>query len=188
MKTYEGHDLFHYEDFPFDYSISDCLHYAFGDLLSNTTRGAVAEFIVAKALDLNTDFPRRDWESYDLIYNGKRIEVKASSYLQSWNIDNDRISKISFSIRRAGEYNAESGKYSEKQHNSDIYIFCVLTESDWVKLDVSDLSQWRFYAVPTRLIDSVCGNQSSISLSSLLKSFSPVELTYYSLKFAIDNL
>src|SRR5579864_2751938 len=55
------------------------------DLVSNATRGRLAEYIVARALGLPDHGVRDEWAAYDLITaEGIRIEVKSASYLQSW--------------------------------------------------------------------------------------------------------
>jgi len=65
------------------------------DLLSNTTRGTLAEFIVAMAMDIDLSNFREEWDAYDLeTKNGIKIEVKTSAYLQSWFQKN--YSKIIF--------------------------------------------------------------------------------------------
>ncbi len=53
------------------------------DLLSNRNRSIFAEFLVGAALGV-LDKPRVEWDAFDLIYQGKKIEVKSSAYLQSW--------------------------------------------------------------------------------------------------------
>ena len=46
------------------------------DLLGNTMRGCLAEYIVAMALGI-TSGVRIDWAAYDLLFDGWKIEVKA---------------------------------------------------------------------------------------------------------------
>ena len=53
------------------------------DLVSNVTRGRLAEFIVAKALGISTDGVGNEWDAYDLeTKDGVKIEVKSAAYLQ----------------------------------------------------------------------------------------------------------
>jgi hypothetical protein len=65
------------------------------DLLNNTVRGVFGEYIVASALGIDLKEPRRDWDTYDLLYpcnNRKiKIEVKTSAYLQNWNLESNPI-------------------------------------------------------------------------------------------------
>lgn len=67
------------------------------ELLGNALRGVLAEFIVASAIEV-LDKPREEWDAYDLVTNsGKKIEIKSSSYLQSWG--QSKLSKIIFGIQ-----------------------------------------------------------------------------------------
>lgn len=65
------------------------------DLISNSYRGLLAEYIVGMDLGV-TDKIRMEWSPYDLKFNGLCIEVKSSSYIQSWS--QKQFSKISFNI------------------------------------------------------------------------------------------
>lgn len=68
-----------------DATVLDFWRWSFSDLLMNTARGVLAEFIVAKALDISTDGVRPEWNPFDLITeDGIRIEVKSAAYIQSW--------------------------------------------------------------------------------------------------------
>ena len=56
----------------------------------------MAEFIVASAIEV-LEKPREEWDAYDLIAkSGLKIEIKSSSYLQSW--EQSELSKIIFGI------------------------------------------------------------------------------------------
>jgi hypothetical protein len=64
-------------------TIVDFWQWAYSDLLQNTTRGVLAEYIVAVLLGLD-EKPRNPWTSYDLkLANGKTVEVKTMSRLQA---------------------------------------------------------------------------------------------------------
>jgi hypothetical protein len=189
MKQYKNSDLFHYDGKELNFSVADCLNYTFGDLINNTTRGAVAEYIVAKALDIDTTTPRQDWLDYDLIYKGNPIEVKASGYLQPWNEANDIVSNIVFSIKASKDYDNNTRRFLEhRSRKSSIYIFCVLKEKSKDKIDATDLTQWQFYIVPTRSINEKCGEQRTISLNWLKNLFGITEVNYNNLKAEVDKL
>ena len=72
--------------------------WAYDDLLTNTTRGVLAEYIVAKALGIG-DTKRVEWDQYDLEIDGVGVEVKSAAYVQTW--EQSKISEIAFSIRAA---------------------------------------------------------------------------------------
>ena len=63
--------------------IFDYWSWAYSDIVGNTTRGALAEFIVARAIG-SEPAVRNDWAAYDLeTPSGIKVEVKSSAYLQS---------------------------------------------------------------------------------------------------------
>jgi len=65
-------------------NVSGFWRWAFSDLLQNTTRGILAEYIVAVLLGID-DKPRNPWESFDLhLRDGRKVEIKTISYLQAW--------------------------------------------------------------------------------------------------------
>lgn len=170
-----------------NFTVQDFWHFAFGDLLDNTRRGSLAEFIVACALKLDTDTPRADWTAYDLDYNNKRIEVKASAYLQSWNLENGKLSKPSFSIAPAKTFNPVTGGYSDDYcRHSDIYIFCLFTDTDINDYNILNLSSWEFYVVPTSIIDQLFGSRKTLSIDRVRNL--GTKSAYDTLKATVDNL
>lgn len=72
--------------------------WAYSDLVGNTERGILAEYLVALACNID-DNARISWDAYDLkLDNGIRIEVKSSGYLQTWR--QESYTKPVFSIRK----------------------------------------------------------------------------------------
>ena len=57
--------------------------WAYDDLLTNTTRGVLAEYIVATALGVH-DTRRLEWDKHDLCVGDIGVEVKSAAYVQSW--------------------------------------------------------------------------------------------------------
>jgi hypothetical protein len=157
--TYNGSQL------PF--SLLDFWKWSVSDLLSNATRGVLAEFIVACALGIDITKPREEWASYDLITkDAVKIEVKSAAYLQSWNQKN--YSKISFSIKKSFQWDSTKGMdMSIKQRAADIYVFCLLKNKDKNTIDPLNLSQWDFYVVSTEQLDNYERSEHSITLNSL---------------------
>jgi hypothetical protein len=155
------------------------------ELLGNALRGILAEFIVTSTIDI-LDKPRDEWDAYDLkTKNGLKIEIKSSSYLQSWR--QKELSKIIFGIQPT--YFLENiNKYSkERTRQSDIYIFCVLSHKDKNSVDPLNLSQWDFYILETKVLNENVKTQKSITLSSLLK-LKPIKIKYDSLKAEIEQI
>lgn len=65
-------------------TLKDFWAWAFSDLVSNTERGKLAEYIVATAMGCD-EGTSPTWGSFDLLSpEGIKIEVKASAYIQSW--------------------------------------------------------------------------------------------------------
>ena len=71
-------------------------YWSASDLLGNTERGRLAEYIVATAVGVAGGV-RSGWEPYDVeTLLGTRVEVKASAYVQTWG--QKTLSKIIFGI------------------------------------------------------------------------------------------
>lgn len=184
MKTLTGNEHFTYDGMPVGILLNDFWAWNSSDLLNNTLRGALAEFIVASALNIDTSASRQDWTAYDLLSNsGCKIEVKSSAYLQSWN--SDRLSQIRFSIRPSRSWDAETNYSTEVKRWSDTYVFCLYASKERTESPLQ-LDKWEFYVLPTAVLDTCCGNQQTISLGALL-SLSPTKATYEDLAEVIDN-
>src|SRR5512139_3063836 len=87
-------------------AIGDFWSWAYSDLLCNTVRPLFAEYIVGECLGI-TQEPRKEWDSVDLKYRGRGVEVKSSGYVQTWQ--QRQLSKISFEIAlRKNPWDADS--------------------------------------------------------------------------------
>ncbi|MCL0055492.1 hypothetical protein M1N56_06445 [Dehalococcoidia bacterium] len=147
-----------------DRTMSDYWQWAFSDIVGNTERGILAEYLVAMAV--GSEKPKRgSWYPYDIeAPDGTKIEVKSASYVQSWY--QKKLSKIQFGIRKTKEWTPETNDFgTEKKRQSDVYVFCLLSQQ--VKADINplDLEQWEFYVVPTSVLDRELGDIQNISLS-----------------------
>lgn len=151
------------------YTLLDFWRWSVSDLLSNATRGRLAEFIVGSAIGLNPANLRDEWDAYDLIADdGIKIEVKSAAYIQSWN--QKRFSRVSFSIKPARSWeNETSNQRGEPKRHADIYVFCHLKHKDQSTIDPLKMEQWDFYVVPTHRLDSYKRGRNSISLNTLKK-------------------
>lgn len=126
-KTGQGN--FTKQDIETDIHLLEFWQWSQSNLLNNTLRGTIAEFIVAKAVNA-TNTIRVEWDAYDLItHEGLKIEVKSAAYLQSWKQDRD--STTTFSIRPAKGWDADTNIFAtESRRNADIYVFCLLKEKN----------------------------------------------------------
>ncbi|WP_236695411.1 hypothetical protein [Mycolicibacterium chubuense] len=159
------------------------LAWAYDDLLTNTTRGVLAEYIVAKALGI-CDTKRVEWDKYDLVIGDIGVEVKSAAYVQTWK--QTRLSEIAFNIRPAKGWDARNNTYAASaKRSADVYVFCLLTANDRNQIDPLDVAQWEFYVLPTSELDRQVPTQKTIRLGPLLKDLHPRQCTYDELKAAI---
>lgn len=145
-------------------AVCDFWSWAFSDLRSNTTRGILAEFLVAWALGVREGV-RAAWDDFDVLTpDGIRVEVKASGYLQSWV--QKRPSKISFGRLTGRTWSAETGEFgSERELRADVYVFAIHTCSDPDRYDPLDLDAWHFLVLPRTRVAKA--GSRSISLTTL---------------------
>ena len=183
MKQLSGDELFSNDGMVLNYDVTNFWQWYASNTLHSALRGAIAEFIVAKALELPC-IVRQSWDAYDLEYNGTKIEVKSSAYLQDDNAD--RFSRISFSIAKHSHWN-EDEKWNNKVRHSDVYVFCLFAEQNREIANPLKLEQWQFFVLPTSVLDEQCGDKQTLSLSALL-SLSPIQCTYSDLQSTIDAI
>lgn len=162
-----GERFFDPETHEMDFYLLDFWKWCMSDLISNATRGILAEFIVAKGLDIDTKIPRNEWDPFDLTTpEGIKVEVKSAAYIQSWYQKD--FSRISFSIRKTVSWEEETSKFgTERKRHADIYIYCLLHHKDQVTINPMDLSQWSFYVLSRKDLDNYTRSQHSITLRSL---------------------
>jgi len=167
VKT--GRELFHEGGAATDVSLVDFWSWSMSDLVSNATRGVLAEFIVAKALGIRTDGVRMAWDKCDLVApDGLNIEVKSAAFIQTWA--QKAPSKISFSVQSKRGWDANTNvQDKEARRHADIYVFALLNHEDKSTIDPLDLDQWRFWAVSTQFLNERKRSQHSITMATLLK-------------------
>ena len=136
------------------------------DLVTNTMRGSLAEFLVALAVDA-ADRMREEWAPYDVeTEGGTKIEVKTSAYLQYWS--QQALSTPTFDIAPKRAWDPDTGRYSgEAKRWSEVYVFCLHHHEDKLTLEPLDLSQWTFFVLSTACLDAERREQKSIGLSAL---------------------
>ncbi len=148
--------------------------WAYADLNSDSVRGVVAEFIVCRLLSC-TNETRVEWDAFDLLGPGeKRIEIKASGYLQSWAQTKPSIP--TFGIASKQSWYAETNTYSDEAiRPADVYVFCLISVLDRAKLNPLDPSQWMFLVAATGEIGAKFNEQKSVRWTRLVAVFgSPV--------------
>ena len=181
-----GRECFRVGDSDTDLKLLDFWQWSASDLVDNTMRGVLAEFIVAS--DLGVAHKHRiGWDAYDLeTPSGVRVEVKSAAFLQSWF--QKKHSNVCFNIRPTRKYDADTNEIaSEVKRQADIYVFCLLAEKDKSKLDPLDLGQWVFYVIPTSVLNEMFPTQKSIGLTAL-RRLSPCTAKYGQIKACIESL
>lgn len=156
------------------FSVLEFWQYGFSSLNSNVLRGALAEFIVENALKDNMEIEvRSPWGDYDVLYKGKKIEVKCCSYIQDW--DQNKLTTIQWSGLKAKElyYSEAVTKLSDlnttADYKSDIYILALFKHQDHATLDILDMDQWCFYVLTKDELRQSSGDRSGVSLARLEK-------------------
>ncbi len=93
-------------------AVLDLWRWSASDLLSNATRGVLAEFIVGRALRAESKI-RSEWDPYDLTTpDGITVEVKSSACIQGWH--QDEPSRVSFGIAPARAWGSETNSLAGK--------------------------------------------------------------------------
>jgi hypothetical protein len=148
--------------------VSDFWQWAYSDLLQNTTRGVLAEYIVAVLLGVDRT-PRNPWLPFDLrLENGTTVEVKTMSRLQAWAQKQLSEPKVVISERRS--WNPNTGFMELKPTlNADVYVICYFTCEDHAVADPLNLEQWVFFVLNKKEIGEILRKSKSISLKTLEK-------------------
>ena len=179
-----GQESFIFEGKKTNHNVLSFWQWSNSDLLGNSLRGILAEYIVASAIGV-LQKPREEWEAYDLVsLEGLKIEIKSSSYLQSW--EQNKFSKILFGIKPTVTWQNDGTKRSGLKRQADLYVFCVLSHKDKDTVNPLDLSQWDFYLLKTAILNEFSLTQKTITLPSLLK-LKPLIVKYAGLKQAITK-
>ncbi len=167
VRRKTGAEKFHRNGLEEKFSVLDFWSWSTSDLVINITRGIVAEFIVAQALDAKENV-RIEWAPFDITTpEGISVEVKSAAYFQSW--EQEKLSTIQFNYAKTTPLDEENGGYrGDIRHAAKVYVFALLAEKeDKSKVDPLNLEQWRFYVVPTKSLENRERSQQSITLHSL---------------------
>lgn len=147
-------------------TVQDFWRWAYSNMNDNASRGRFAEYIVAAALGC-TEGTRREWDAYDVLWHGIKVEVKSSAYIQSWG--QNQLSRIVFGVQPTLDWDPETGQEGKvRRRQADVYVFCVETcqNQDPGNPNPLDLAQWDFYVMATSTLNTL-GNQKTISLVQL---------------------
>ena len=181
----DGSELFQNGGVPLNRTLLDFWRWSSSDLVGNTLRGILAEYIVACALGI-TDTRRVEWDAFDLkMPNGTTLEIKSAAYLQSWQ--QKAPSQIKFGIAPTRAWDEAASKHTdERKRQANLYVFCLLHHQDKATVEPLDMSQWMFYLLASATLDAKMPMQKSITLASLLK-MNPAQCAYQQLAEAITE-
>lgn len=166
--------------------VSDFWQWAYSDLLQNTTRGVLAEYIVAVLLGVDSS-PRNPWMPFDLrLEDSTTIEVKTMSRLQAWAQKKLSEPKVVISERR--NWNPDTGIMEQVPSlNADIYVICYFTCEDHSVANPLNLNQWVFFVLDKKEVGELLKKSKSISLKALIK-IGKHTLRSYELKTVVAEL
>jgi hypothetical protein len=172
---------------PVECSLLDFWQWAFSDQCDDDLKGVFAEWMVANLLQLPLKQTRRvSWADSDIILPNKlRIEVKASACWQSWKLVNEDGSRkpipqpavLASQRVRFGGLRAKGavtpGPPGETRFKSDVYVFCMHTQTDATAWDAWNLAHWEFYVMTRAELESH-GIGKGITLAALRRIRGPM--------------
>jgi hypothetical protein len=181
-----SHEPLHSNGRSLGFTLLDFWRWSSSDLVSNATRGVLAEFIVASALGVALDGVRDEWGAFDLTTPEKiKVEVKSAAYIQSWT--QHRLSAIVFHIPKTRAWDADTNiQEKEPRRQAQVYVFALLAHKDKPSIDPLNVNQWSFFALPTTVLDARTRSQHSITLRSLEK-LAGSAVSYDELRDAVDQ-
>jgi hypothetical protein len=182
----KGSESFHNDGCQLGFNLLNFWQWSSSDLVSNSLRGVLAEYLVAQAIGVTNGTVREEWAAYDLeTLDGTRVEVKSAAYIQSWH--QDSLSKITFSVRKTRAWDKQTNKQCMIiRRQADVYVFALLKHTQQSTIDPLNVAQWEFFVVPTIMLDNRKRSQHSITLPSL-QSLIGESVRYSELKHAIEE-
>jgi hypothetical protein len=164
-----------------DATVRDYWVWSTSDLQDNATRGALAEFLVAKAVGAENEL-RVGWANFDVTVpdTGTRIEVKSSGRLQSWA--HRKLSTVRFTGLTGLRWDDKKGWGTEREVRADVFVFAVQVCENPEEYDALDVDQWEFYVAPAFAVRDY--GTRSVS-RSFLKDNAAGPLRYSELRRAI---
>lgn len=162
-----GDEPLHSNGRPLGITLLDFWRWSSSDLVSNATRGILAEFIVASALGIELNDVRDEWRAFDLITpEGITVEVKSAAYIQTWSQRD--FSRITFRIPKTRAWDADTNVQEKvPRRHAKVYVFALLAHKDKSSIDPLNVEQWQFFVLPTAVLNARTRSQHSITLRSL---------------------
>lgn len=170
-----------------DLDIDGFRRWALGELRGNRNRGVFAEWLVGKELGVIDDKDTRlEWMSWDLEYEGMKIEVKASG--QAWAVQPSPRFDIA---PRRWTWLASTEEWIENDppaRPADVYVFCLHTPKKATNENVADPHCWQFWVISRQTLDEKLGPQESVGLGTLDHLIGPAgRITWPEIKAEVDR-
>jgi hypothetical protein len=146
-----GKEQFHANGQEAGFDLLSFWQWSVSDLVSNATRGRLAEYIVARALGLGHENIRDEWAAFDLqTASNIKIEVKSAAYMQAWS--QKKHTDIIFAVPKTRAWDAETNVQSrESRRQADVYVFALLAHAGKKDtIDPLNIGQWEFMCCPRR--------------------------------------
>jgi len=184
-KRLVGREPFHDGGEALGFDVLAFWRWSKSDLVSNATRGVLAEYLVVQALGISDGCLREEWAECDPeAPDGTLVEVKSAAYIQSWH--QEHLSQVSFRVPKTRGWDRETNRQDDDpRRKADVYVFALLAHKDQATLNPLDVSQWQFYVLPTHVLDERGRSQHSITLPSLRALAGPV--SFASLRGAVEQ-
>jgi len=133
--------------------------------MQNTTRGILAEYIVAALLGIDNKV-RNPWFPFDLqVTDGRTIEIKTMPLLQAWK--QKQLSTPRVVLAPTRKWEPKTGEMEkESTFNADIYIISYFKSRDHKNANPLDLSQWEFFVFTKKQVIELLNGRKSISLGT----------------------
>lgn len=148
--------------------------WASGEINSNIKRGMLAEYIVASVLGVLEEH-HEEWESYDVLFQGVKIEVKSSGFGTPPFLQTKKPPIPKFDIKQrewawSNKLNDFVGDGTPTRH-ADIYVFAVSLARTQMDFRPFSKEDWEFFVVPTVEVNRNFEQQKTVSYTSLNRHF-----------------
>lgn len=146
--------------------VMDFWRWAFSMLGDNTLRGIVGQYIVAWAIGADNVI-HDSWQAYDLLApNGKKIEVKTTSFAQIWKYGKKNRRPL-FVIKPTRYYTHQKGLEEKKSYNADIYVLCYYSWADSDSMSITNINHWKFWVFSLNELLGILDGKKSVSVKRL---------------------
>jgi len=179
LKQRSDSDRFLNNGKPAGFSVGEFWRWGVADLAHPTILPWVAEYVVRQALNSLT--PSRDPAPPAEVRtpNGARVRVVATSARPT--VTGSKRWRVSFDVTPDNPVEDSA----TPRRLADVYVFCLLDNQRPVPNDPLELSRWKFFVLPTHVLDRVCPEQRSINRDSL-EWLNPMACNFEGLADAVD--